>query len=80
MSGDMFGYVKPRAGPRVMMHAVDVGEVPGGKPGAHFACQRCEYDDGWSETGPSVTEVRRGKPCPRCNASTPPNRDTDEGN
>lgn len=70
--GDLFGYTKPRAKPRVMMHAIDVGQAPGKMPGwrttkgAHFVCQKCGHDAGWL-FDMQDSEVRRGVPCPLCN-------------
>ncbi len=69
---DLFGYTKPRAKPRVMMHAIDHGQSPGMMPdwrtskGAHFQCAACGHDDGWS-FDMQDSEVRRGLPCPACN-------------
>ncbi|MDQ0510918.1 hypothetical protein [Ancylobacter amanitiformis] len=55
------------------MHAVDAGHAPGLMPGwrtsmgGHFRCRRCGHDDGWS-FDMTVSEIRRGLPCPTCNA------------
>jgi DNA-directed RNA polymerase subunit RPC12/RpoP len=68
---DLFGD-RPRPGRRVMMHAVDTGNAPGllegwrTTAGARFVCARCGRDDGWS-FDMTVSEVRRGLPCPDCN-------------
>lgn len=75
-SGDLFGYTKPRPKPRVMMHAVDVGQAPGMMPGwrtakgAQFVCRKCGYDAGWL-FDMQDSEVRRGVPCPVCNNEPP---------
>lgn len=34
--------------------------------GGHFACSRCGHVAGWL-VGMSISEVRRGVPCPKCN-------------
>lgn len=70
---DLFGPVqtKPR---RAMMHASDVGEAPGLMPGwatatgGYFQCSKCGHDAGWL-FNMQISEIRRGLPCPRCNAS-----------
>lgn len=46
------------------MHVADAGTEA-----VRFACRRCAYDSGWlryDETD-SVTKLKRGLPCPRCN-------------
>ncbi len=65
---DLFGPVplKPR---RILMHVVDAGHLPGGKPGARFVCKRCEHDTGWIYATPR--EARTGMPCEGCNAPPP---------
>ncbi|MBV2147915.1 Zn-ribbon domain-containing protein [Sphingobium sp. AS12] len=66
---DLFGHIRPRRSPRVMMHAVDSGLSIRGKSAAHFRCTRCGRDDGWSEIPPTSTALRRGLPCPNCNGA-----------
>lgn len=72
---DLFGHtLKAASRPRrVIMHAVDAGSagylMPGWNTdqGAKFKCQRCGHDDGWT-FNLSTTEIKRGIPCPHCNA------------
>jgi hypothetical protein len=54
----------PKRKRRVMMHVAD-----GGQGHVRFECNRCGHDTGWmrcDETD-SVTKLKRGEPCPRCN-------------
>lgn len=32
-----------------------------------FRCPRCGYDTGWIKDEKTVTENKRGLPCPKCN-------------
>lgn len=72
-SRDLFGLV-PRKAPVIRMRAIDHGCAPGLLPGwtttngAHFRCWRCKHDAGWL-FNLSDGEVRRGVPCPECNAN-----------
>lgn len=71
MTCDLFGLVA-RKPTFVRMRAIDHGEAPSLMPGwktangAHFRCWRCGHDAGWL-FNMSVSEVRRGVPCPECN-------------
>jgi DNA-directed RNA polymerase subunit RPC12/RpoP len=57
---NLFGGL-PRA-PRILrMHVIDAGEGV-----AKFRCARCGYSSGWVSVR-TVTEGKRGIPCPRCN-------------
>ena len=60
---------KPRAKPRVMMHVVDAG--PGDVDDGHlvqFECPRCgNRPEDWDHVR-TVSEGKRGKPCPKCNS------------
>lgn len=47
---------------RIMMHVVDAGD------GIQFRCNTCGHDTGWIVDEKTVTENRRGMPCPKCNA------------
>ena len=60
----------PRAPRRALMHFTDVGYIDGLGQAAIFACKRCGFESDWQ--GASDTEVRRGVPCPRCNAGGVP--------
>jgi len=84
MKADLFGPVHRKA-PLVRMQAVDHGEAPGLMPGwrtaqgAHFQCRRCGHDAGWL-FDMTVTEIRRGEPCPKCNvAVVEPTQNTEQG-
>lgn len=53
--------------PRVIrMHVVDAGNGEESMV-AEFECKRCGHNSGWV-TIETVTEGRRGIPCPKCNA------------
>lgn len=59
----------PRAKPRVMMHVVDAGpgcEIEGGPHAVVLECGWCGHNTGWI-TVQTITEGKRGKPCPVCN-------------
>lgn len=64
---DLFGHVRARRPRRVMMHAIDSGLSIRGRSAAHFRCDTCGHDDGWSEIPPTRTALHRGLPCPKCN-------------
>lgn len=55
----------PRAKPRVMMHFNDAGH-DGESALGNFQCDRCRFVAGWVRA--TETEMRRGIPCPNCNA------------
>jgi len=58
----------PRRPRRVLMHVVDAGEWYGGNgKGIQFSCQTCGHDTGWIKDTRTVTENKRGIPCPKCN-------------
>lgn len=44
-----------------LMHVHDAGQ---GR--VHFQCNRCGHDDGWTQAR-TLSEDKRGRPCPRCN-------------
>jgi hypothetical protein len=48
--------------PTVMMHVADagIGHI-------RFSCSRCGHDTGWIEDRRTVSENRKGSPCPKCN-------------
>jgi rubrerythrin len=51
----------PRRKPRKLMHVFDYGSGM-----AHFKCEHCGYDDDWTPAAQTVSEDRRGRPCPVC--------------
>ncbi|QDP55350.1 MAG: hypothetical protein Tp176DCM1853251_34 [Prokaryotic dsDNA virus sp.] len=57
----------PRAKPRVMAKLIDAGEAPDGQQVAKYQC-RCGWESGWINDSRPDSEMRRGTPCPRCNA------------
>jgi hypothetical protein len=72
---DMFEDLRsPRARPRVLMHVTDAGQVDAGaagdlgKPLCRMRCARCGDESDWLVFD-TVTEAKRGIPCPRCNAT-----------
>lgn len=63
---DLFGE-RPRRPARVLMHVFDAGHLPGGQKGIVFRCSRCGHDTGWIRDTQSVSDNKRGMPCPQCN-------------
>jgi len=59
--------VLPRSAPVKRMHVADAGQLPGGAKGIRFACSRCGHDTGWIADEWTITQNRRGLPCPQCN-------------
>lgn len=57
---------RPRRKRRVMMHVIDAGQGNGG-PVINFQCSRCGHGTGWIDDEKSVSENKRGIPCPNCN-------------
>ena len=63
---NMFGPSERRLSRR-LMHMVDAGNNgPGPDLNAQFKCRRCGYLSEWMPT--TLTDVRRGIPCPACSA------------
>lgn len=59
-----------RQKPRVLGHVIDAGNGCGGtEPGRnHWAQLRCRNGHTWQIfNGHTVTELKRGLPCPECN-------------
>lgn len=56
----------PRRPRRVMMHVADAGDGPS-CPMIRFECPRCGHDTDWIKDQWTVSENRRGRPCPVCN-------------
>lgn len=63
-------FEKPRKKRERLMHVCDANSEEPGEQHIRYCCQRCGYESGW-ETAASVTEAKRGKPCPNCNATKP---------
>lgn len=60
---------KPRSKPRKLMHVSDAGDCGGctdGETDVVFTCRRCGYESEWIRMR-TVTEAKRGLPCPKCN-------------
>lgn len=51
----------PRSKPVNRMHVADAGE------GIRFKCLHCGYDTGWIADEWTITQNKRGHPCPKCN-------------
>lgn len=67
MSTDLFPETKPpRRCARALMRVYDAGDCNAGHI-VQFRCARCGYDSGWVHVR-TITEAKRGLPCPRCNA------------
>ncbi|KXV70536.1 hypothetical protein AD951_02705 [Acetobacter malorum] len=50
------------------MHVADAGHLPGGaQKGIRFVCSHCGYDTGWIQDTRSISDNRKGLPCPACN-------------
>jgi len=68
----MFGELKPpRKAPQKLMHVCDAGNsscgpVDGSSAVVKFSCRRCGHESEWL-FGFTVTEAKRGIPCPVCN-------------
>lgn len=63
--GKLFG--PPPVNRRIQrMHVCDAGTGET-KQIVQFQCRKCSYQSGWYEVD-TVTEAKRGLPCPRCNA------------
>lgn len=57
----------PRRPARVLMHFTDAGTGPADELLATFACRKCGHETEWLVCD-NETEVKRGIPCPNCNA------------
>lgn len=69
MQPTLFENERARQPRRVLMHVIDAGGGCGDEPGTHevvMQCGKCGYETGWI-TVRTVTEGRRGRPCPKCN-------------
>lgn len=57
----------PAAKRTVRMRVIDAGHLPGGAKGIQFECSRCGHDTGWIADEGTISENKRGLPCPSCN-------------
>jgi DNA-directed RNA polymerase subunit RPC12/RpoP len=69
---DLFAELKPpRKAPQKLMHVCDVDDNcccdDGSTWPVKFKCSRCGHETDWVEPR-TVTEAKRGIPCPVCNA------------
>jgi len=55
----------PRDRPRIFRMKIADGGVS--FTDLKFTCPKCGYDDGWKQHDLSITEIKRGIPCPVCN-------------
>ena len=60
---------KPRKPRLWRMKLADAGHLPSGEKGIQFVCPRCGHDTGWILDEQTITENRRGLPCPQCNVA-----------
>lgn len=56
----------PRKRPQKLMHVCDAGDGGEGKPVVQMKCIHCDYQSEWLVFD-TVTEAKRGLPCPNCN-------------
>jgi hypothetical protein len=71
MDSDLFpGTKPPRAVPRKLMHVCDAStdDYDDGLATVRMSCTRCDHVSDWLAI--SVTEAKRGLPCPNCNKET----------
>ncbi|WP_406720404.1 hypothetical protein RPE78_09475 [Thioclava litoralis] len=61
----------PKAPPTKRMHPSDAGEGM-----IRFSCPHCGHDTGWIADQWTITENKRGQPCPVCNRPAPTTQDT----
>jgi len=57
----------PRSAPVKRMRVADAGYLLGGAKDIRFECPHCGHDTDWIADELTVTENRRGLPCPCCN-------------
>lgn len=58
-----------RSAPVKRMRVIDAGHMTGGVRGIRFECPHCDHDTGWIEDEWTISENKRGLPCPRCNSN-----------
>ena len=64
MNKDLFGE-KPRRKRRVMMHVIDAGQNT--YKVIMFECSKCGYNTDWIRDERTISENKRGMPCPKYN-------------
>lgn len=64
---DLFPETKIRRTSRVMMHVLDAGNFPSGQKCIWFKCPKCEFETEWIPDEWSVSQNKKGHPCPVCN-------------
>ncbi len=57
----------PRSAPMKRMRVEDAGHMPGGQKGIRFICPHCGHDTDWIVDEWTISENKRGLPCPKCN-------------
>lgn len=57
---------KPRKKPQKLMHVIDAGPGEGDWCNVEMQCNHCKLVTEWFQVR-TVTEAKRGIPCPRCN-------------
>lgn len=60
----------PRSAPVKRMHVADAGHLPGGAKGIRFVCPHCGHDTDWIADEWTISENKRGLPCPSCNSQS----------
>lgn len=63
----LFDDLPPRKTRGYLMHVTDAGIGEAGGHNCFLTCARCGAESGWLKFD-TVTEAKRGLPCPRCNA------------
>lgn len=53
----------PKSKPVKRMHVNDAG----GPELVEMICGHCGHNTGWINPGKTITELKRGLPCPKCN-------------
>ena len=57
----------PRSKNIKRMHVRDAGNHPCGGKVIEFQCKHCKYNTGWIKDSKTITENKKGLPCPKCN-------------
>ena len=64
-------FERPKVPRIVRMHVTDAGQGTGDEDSmiVRYRCRRCKHETEWTDAR-TVTEAKRGVPCPNCNASS----------